>query len=214
MPGDFPGIDTQLHRCVVQPRAVQVQLQPVLTGKAAGPGQVFQGQDLALHGVFQRQQTGAGEMEIVRLDRRGNLGKVQRAIGLHFQRLRLDRAEYRRPSTFVLIGVRLLADDVFVTALAMGHQAQQVAHGARRDKQCGSKPQAVCQFGFQAVDRRIFAIHIVTGGGSGHRLEHAGGGLGDGVAAKINHTHDSGLVNRGNRVQEGITAVKSMNNQP
>ena len=136
-------------------------------------------------------------MEVVRFDRGGDLRQVQRTIGLHFQRLRLDRTEHRRAATFVLIGVSLLADDVFVTALAVGHQAQQVAHGARRNKQRRSKTQPFCQFGFQTIDRRIFAINVVTGGRIGHRVEHPCGRLGDGVAAKIDNAHESGLGKQG-----------------
>ncbi|MNS58884.1 hypothetical protein D3C72_918210 [compost metagenome] len=169
----------------------------MLAGKTARPCQVFQWQDLALHGVFQRQQTGAGEMEVVRLDRCSDLRQVQRTIGLHLQRLRLDRAKHRRATPFVLISVGLLADDVLVTALAMGHQPQQVAHGAGRHEQCRGKTQAPGQFGFQVIDRRIFAIHVIAGGGLGHCLEHAGARLGDGVAAKIDNTHESGLGKQG-----------------
>jgi hypothetical protein len=151
----------------------------------------------ALHGVFQRQQTGAGEVEVIGLDRSGNLRQVQRTVGLHFQRLRLDRAEHCRATTFVLIGVSLLSDNVFVTAIAVGHQAEQVAHGARRDKQGLGKTQLICKLGFQSVDRRIFAINVVTGGRIGHRVEHPCGRLGDGVAAKIDNAHESGLGKQG-----------------
>ena len=34
---------------------------------------------------------------------------------------------------------------------------------------------------------------IVAGRGAGHCIQHAGGWLGDGVAAKIDNTHESGL---------------------
>ncbi|MNP37885.1 hypothetical protein D3C76_1313610 [compost metagenome] len=91
----------------------------------------------------------------------------------------------------------LLADDVLVTALAMGHQPQQIAHGPGRHEQRRGKPQALGQFGFQTIDRRIFAIHVVAGGGFGHRVQHAGAGLGDGVAAKIDNAHESGLGKQG-----------------
>jgi len=93
--------------------------------------------------------------------------------------------------------VSLLTDDVLVAALAMGHQPQQIAHGARRNEQRCGKAQPFGQFGFQSIDGRIFAIYVVTGGGGGHRVEHAGGRLGDGVAAKIDNTHESGLGKQG-----------------
>ncbi|MNL28515.1 hypothetical protein D3C87_1501600 [compost metagenome] len=198
MLGDFPGINPELDRCVVQPRAVQVKLQPMFAGKTARPGQVLQRQDFALHGVFQRQQAGAGKVEIVRFDRGGDLRQVQRAIGLHFQWLWLDRAEHGRAATFVLIGVRLLTDDVFVAAFAMGHQTQQIAHGAGRHKQGCGKTESVGQLRFQMIDRRILTINVIPRGGGGHCVEHAGGRLGDGVAAKIDNAHESGLGKQGN----------------
>ncbi|MNI89582.1 hypothetical protein D3C73_1469990 [compost metagenome] len=89
--------------------------------------------------------------------------------------------------------MRLLADDVLIATFAMGHQAQQVAHGARGHEQRGGKPESTGQFGFQAIDCRILTIDVVAGGCRGHCLEHPCGRLGDGVAAKINNTHESGL---------------------
>jgi len=196
---DLAGIHTELDRRVVQPRAVQVQGQTMLLGKLARADQILQRQHFALHGVFQRQQTGPGEMEVVRLDRCRDLIQIQRTVGLHFHRLRLDRAEHRRATAFVLIGVRLLADDVFVATFAVRHQAQQVAHGAGRHEQRSGEPQALRQFRLQTIDRRIFAVDIVTGGRRCHRVEHGRSRLGNGVAAKIDNAHEPGLrVSRGN----------------
>src|SRR3546814_15023224 len=70
MLGDLPGIDIQLDRGVVQPRAVKVQRQAVLARETPGPSQIVQRQDLALHGVFQRQQASAGKVEVRSEERR------------------------------------------------------------------------------------------------------------------------------------------------
>jgi hypothetical protein len=64
------------------------------------------------------------------------------------------------------------------------------------------------------IDRRILPIHIVTCGGFGHRVEHAGARLGNGVAAKIDNAHESGLGKQGKSLSGGITAGIPMNIQP
>ncbi|MCY1538198.1 hypothetical protein D9M68_737260 [compost metagenome] len=189
MLGDFPGIHAQLDRRVVQPRSVQVQRQAAPTRQFSRRRQVVQRQHLALHGVFQGQQTGAGKMEVVLLDRRLDLCQVQRAIGLAVDRLRLDRAEHRGTTPLIFISVRLLADDVLVATLAMGHQAKQVAHGAGRHEQRSGETQALRQIALQAVDRRVFAIHVIAQFSAQHGLAHARRGLGDGVAAQVDDGH-------------------------
>ena len=193
MLGDLPRVHVEPDRRVVEPRAVQVQGQAMFTGKRTCPGQVLQRQHLALHGVLQRQQAGAGEVKIIGLDRFQHLIQVQGTVRLHFQWLRLDRTQHRRAAAFVLIGVGLLTDDVFFAALTVGHQRQQVAHGAGGHEQRRGEPQALGQFGLQAVDAGVFAIHVIAADGAGHRIEHAGGGLGHGVAAQVYHGHQTGL---------------------
>ncbi len=96
----------------------------------------------------------------------GDLIQVQRTVRLHFQRLRLDRTQHRRTAAFVFVGVGLLTDDVFLAALTMGHQCQQVAHGAGGHEQRRGKAQALGQFGFQLVDAGIFAIHVIAADGA------------------------------------------------
>lgn len=96
----------------------------------------------------------------------------------------------------------LLANDVFVAALTMRQQPQQIAHGAGGDEQRGGKTQAPGQLGFELIDRRIFAIDVVTRRGACHRLEHGGGRLGDGVAAKIDNAHESGLGKQGKSLSD------------
>ncbi|AZE25185.1 hypothetical protein C4K06_4708 [Pseudomonas chlororaphis subsp. aureofaciens] len=98
--------------------------------------------------------------------------------------------------------MRLLADDVFVATPTMAHQAQQVAHGTGRHEQRLGEPEALRQFGLQAVDRRIFAVDIIARGRRGHCLQHARRGLGNGVTAKIDNAHESGL-GKGTRTSLG-----------
>jgi len=75
----------------------------------------------------------------------------------------------------------------------VGHQRQQVAHGAGRDEQRSGKAQALGQLGFEVIDAGVFAIHVIAADGSSHRVPHAGGGLGHGVAAQVDHRHETSL---------------------
>jgi len=132
-------------------------------------------------------------VEVVGLDGFKHLVQIKGAISLDFQGLRLDRPQHRRAAAFVFVGVGLLADDVFLAALTVSHQRQQVAHGAGGYEQRRGKAQALGQFGLQAVDAGVFTVDIVATDGAGHRVEHAGGGLGHGVAAQVDHGHQGGL---------------------
>lgn len=132
-------------------------------------------------------------MEVIGLDRSGDLRQVQGAVRLHLQGLGLDRTEHRRAAAFVFVGVGLLADDVLIATLAVSHQPQQVAHGASGHEQPRREPQAPGEFGFETIDSRVLAIHIVAGRRAGHGIQHGGGRLGDRVAAKIDNAHESGL---------------------
>ncbi|MNE50005.1 hypothetical protein D3C80_1445620 [compost metagenome] len=85
--------------------------------------------------------------------------------------------------------MRLLADDVFVAPLAVGHQAEQVAHGAGRHEQRAGKAQLGRQVLLQAVDRGIFAVDVIAQLGRQHGLAHARGWLGNGVAAQVDDGH-------------------------
>ncbi|MCY1234821.1 hypothetical protein D9M72_474120 [compost metagenome] len=170
-----------------------MQAQAATTGELARRCQVLQWQDLALHGVLQGQQPGAGEVEVVLLDGGLHLAKIQAAIGLALDRLGLDGAQHGGATALVFVGVGLLADDVLVTAFTVSHQPQQVAHGAGRYEERGLEAQALGEARFQTVDAGIFAIDIVAQLGALHGFAHAGGGLGDGVATQVDQAH-SGLL--------------------
>jgi hypothetical protein len=80
-----------------------------------------------------------------------HLAQIEGAIGLHLQGLRLDGAQDRRPAAFVLVGVGLLAADVFLAAPAVSHQRQQVAHGAGgHEQRLRQSPGAMASSAFQA----------------------------------------------------------------
>lgn len=108
--------------------------QAAAMGQIGSRTQVIKAQHAPADGIFQRQQATAGEMEVVRLDGRGNIFQRQTAIGLVRQRLRLDAAQNGSTAAFILIGVGLLADDVFIAAPAVRQQRDQIGLGAGRRK--------------------------------------------------------------------------------
>ena len=101
--------------------------------------------------------------------------------------LRLDAAQHRGAAAFVLVGMRLLADDVFVPSAAMGHQGAQIGLGAGREEQARLLAGPLRDDGLQAQHRGIVAPDIVAHFGREHRLEHARRRAGYGVAAQIDH---------------------------
>ena len=135
-------------------------------------------------------------MKVILLDRGFNLDQIQRAIGFAINRLRLNRTEHRRTATLIFVCMRLLANDVFVATCAMCHQTEQVAHGASGYEQRRLEAQLGRQVLFQTINRRVFAIHVITQLGGLHGLTHTRGRLGDGVAAQVDSGHSGLSLNR------------------
>jgi hypothetical protein len=133
----------------------------------------------------------SSEVGIVRFDGVFNVGQGQAAVWLVVQRLRLHAAKHRRAAAFPAVGVRHLADDVFVAALAVAEDSAEVALRAGGHKHRGLKPQQVGYLGLQGIDARVVTKHVVTQRRRVHGRPHGCGRLGDGVAAQI----DDCLVN-------------------
>ena len=153
--------------------------------------QVVQRQRAAMPGVLERQQAGAGEVRIHRLDGGGDAVQRQRAIRGLDDRLRLDRPQHRRAAALVLVGMRFHADQVFVAAFAMRQQGQQVGLGAGGHEQPGVEPQLRGQPLLQCVDGGVLAVDVVADPRLEHRRAHRAGGLGHRVAAQVDHVHGS-----------------------
>jgi len=88
------------------------------------------------------------------------------------------------------MGVR--TDDVFVTTFAMTHQGEQVALRPRRNEQCGGETEFPGEALLQGIDRGVLAVDVVTDRRAQHGFAHGLGGLGDGVAAQVDHWHGGG----------------------
>jgi len=71
---------------------------------------------------LEREQARARKVQVVRLDRCGDAFQCDAAVRFVFERLRLNAAEHGGAALLIPVGVRVLADDVFVAAAAMRHQ--------------------------------------------------------------------------------------------
>jgi hypothetical protein len=147
--------------------------------------------------VFSRgDEPRAREVRIVGLDRRRDAYERQRPVGLVLDGLRLDAAEHGRAAALVLVRVRLLSDEVFVAALAVRHEPDQVALRAGRHVDRGLLAEHLREGGLEAVDGGVLAVDVVPHVGRGHGGTHPGGGLGDGIAAQIDELHGTVSGNR------------------
>ena len=153
--------------------------------QGGGALQVVVGHHVAVPGVFQAQQAGARKVRVVRLDGRSDVGQRHAALRVLRQGLRLHAAKHRRAAAFVAVGVRQLANDVFIAPPAVRQDAAQVALRARRHEQrrlfAGDGGDAF----LQRIHRRVVAKHVVAQGRGHHGGAHGGRGLGDGVAAEV-----------------------------
>ncbi len=127
--------DAELHRRIAYAGAVQVGGEAAPVREPGRRLHVAGLEHAPAEGVLQREQAAAREVEIVRLDRALDVGEREAAVGLMRDRLRLDAAEHGAAAGLVLVGMRVLADDVFVAALAVREQRDQVALRARGREQ-------------------------------------------------------------------------------
>jgi len=122
-------------------------------------------------------------VKIVRLDCRRNSAEVECSVRFELDRLGLNTAEYRRTAAFVFVGMRLLADDILIAALAMGQQRHQIALGSGGQEQTGLVAGNVGSFLLQVIDGGVVTKYIVAYFGLCHGLSHPGTGPGYCIAA-------------------------------
>ena len=174
-------IDSGIHDA----SAIQMNRQSVLAGHSAGLLQIFHGHALAVPGVLQRQQTGTGKVRVIRLDGGGYVSQRHLPTGILRQGLGLNTSQHSSAAALVAVGMRALPDQVLVTALAMRHQAAQIALRAGGHEQ-GRLFAGQCRDAFlQGQHRRIVAEYIVAQRRRQHGFAHGRCGLGHGVAAQV-----------------------------
>ena len=170
---EFLRRHTQLRRRVEDARAIEMRGQLPALCQLQCCVEILPRNRLAADGIFQREQPRAREVRIVGLDRRLERREIERAVGLVGDRLRLDRAQHRAAARLEAVGVRVLADQVFVAAPAMAHQRRQVGLRARGKQQPPLEAEQPRGLRLQAVDRGIVAEHVVADLRLCHRAPHA-----------------------------------------
>ncbi|MEJ2677183.1 MAG: hypothetical protein P8011_18725 [Acidihalobacter sp.] len=114
-----------------------------------------------------------------------DLGEIERAVGAVGQGARMHAAQRRRTALFVVEDMRLRTEDHLVPAPAMGHDGDQVAHGAAGHEQRRLHAQALRGEPLEFVDGGVFAVDVVADLGPHHGLAHGLGRLGQRVAAHV-----------------------------
>ncbi len=75
--------------------------------------------------------------------------------------------------------------DYFLAVLGMEFDRDGIAHGSGGNEEGGLFAEDLGGALFQAIERGVFAVHIVANIRFGHGAAHGGRGTGDGVAAQI-----------------------------
>src|SRR6202030_4501031 len=116
---------------------------------------VFRRQHSASNGIFQRQQSGAREMVVVRLDGARDALERDPAVRFVLQGLRLDAAENGGAALLVFIRMRFLPPEKFIAAAAMRHQCGPVALSTGWKKQGALESKSFGGDRLQSIHRRI-----------------------------------------------------------
>ena len=122
---------------------------------------------------------GRGELFAQGVERKNTVSAVERPDGHAAQRRRgtaLPQEHVARP-----LGQNLFAGG------AVQADGNLVGHAAGRHEDRGVLAQDFGDAGFERVDRRVFAVHIVADRGREHRLPHGRRRAGDGVATQVDH---------------------------
>ena len=152
--------------------------------------------------VFDGDQAGAGEVQVVPPDAGAYGSEIQRAVRLIGHRARVDAAHRGAAALFVEEDVGLIPQDDLVPAAAVGQQADQVGHGPAGHEQGRFLAGHFRRQGLQAAHGRVFAENIVAQFGLRHGPPHGFGGLGDRVRAQVDRVHSGAFLAR--RPKSGV----------
>ena len=183
------------HAGVKQTGAIQVRGQAMLSGQPCRLREIGLRHGVTIPGVFKSQQTGACKVTVHRFDGGSDVGQRHFARSVLCQRLRLNAAQHSGAPAFVAVGVRVLSNDVFVSAFAMCHQGAQIALRSGGHEQ---RRLFACDLGnpfLQGIDRGVITKHIIAQWGFQHGFTHRRCGLRDRIASQVNdHGRDRKLL--------------------
>ena len=98
--------------------------------------------------------------------------KANTAIGLIIQRLWLNAAQYGSAPAFPAVGMGLLANNVFITALTMRHQSQQITLCACGGENRRFVAQKGSNFVLQGINAGVVTKHILANIGGSNGCTH------------------------------------------
>ena len=176
---------SKLYRGIEYPCAIQVQVESMHIGKISGLFKILKRQNFSVLGVLQAEQPGYRKVDIVQLDHRGRLLKVDSAVLLKIYGLRLNASKHRCAAAFKHVGVGALTDDVFVATFAVAEQRAEICLRTARAKERGFLAQHLGSQFLQTINGWVFPMHVVPHLGIRHGLAHLRCRSSNGVAAKI-----------------------------
>ena len=112
-------------------------------------------------------------------------GYAVRVVNLPY----VHAAEHRRGANFVHNYVALRPGDYFIPAPRLAHYAYLVAHCSARCEHGRLLAQHLGRKGFKLVHGGVVAVYVVANLRCGHCSTHGKGGLGNGVASKVDVVH-------------------------
>ena len=164
-----------------------MQFQPVFAARSTHRGHFGDRPSVpsvVVVGVLDADDLERGEVRIVGADRLAYLIGSDDAV-LASRDARGQPGERGVGSGLPVIHVRLLLKEHLVSPVGVGHQGAGIAHRARRHVECGFHAHFFGRQFLQAVDRWVFAVHIVAQWRTGHGLSHGLGRQGNRVAAQV-----------------------------
>ena len=189
-------------RGVEEAGAIDVQRDAVLVGEIGHPARVCQVERLAHRervGVLERDHAGQRAVEVAVLERAPDAVEAERAVGLFRDRVDGRPDERGVPARLVEHDVRVRAGDRLVAAPQVGELRDEVALRATRDEQSGLFAEQLGSAFLERVERRVFAVDVVTELGLGHRAAHLRRRLGDRVAPEVDQVGHRGEYRTGRR---------------
>ena len=191
-PGELPDIHTEGDGGVEDPGAVEVQQKMMPFRERDDGGGIFgcqRGPVTAVMGVFQTDEAGPGEVDVLGAD--GGLDILQREcpIGLVGDRVGEDSSQGGHPARFVEKNVGAVAQDHLFAARTVGQHTGDISHRAAYDQKGRLLSQPLGGHRLEAVDRGVLAEDVIAQRGVMHGLPHGLGGKGYGIAAQIDESH-------------------------
>ena len=164
-PGELPDIHTEGDGGVEDPGAVEVQQEMMPFRECDDGGGVLgcqRGAVTAVMRVFQTDEAGPGEVDVLGADGGLDILQLECPVGLVGDRVGEDSAQGGHPARLVEKDVRAVAEDHLFTARAVGQHAGDISHRAADDQKRRFLSQPLGGHRLEAVDRGVLAEDVIA----------------------------------------------------